>query len=131
MSGPRADSPPGQAVSAAALLATAEDALALAEALAGKGGPASSDRAFLVMMARSDAQVDHDGETCGMCHHQVLQAQVAREMLAAGEVAGAMDRWAVEAERRWRDGKFYKLWAEETAAGRDPRAAFAALGWEP
>ena len=82
------------------------------------------------MMARNDALVDHDAETCAVCYQRVGQAQVAREMLAGGDLAGAMGCWELEQERRWRDGKFYRLWAEEQAAGRDPRAAFVARGWE-
>lgn len=30
---------------------------------------------FLGRMARSDDLVDHDGETCGMCHNIILGAQ--------------------------------------------------------
>lgn len=40
---------------------------------------------FLEHMAQSDEMVDHDGETCGMCHHMRLGAEVAREMIKAGE----------------------------------------------
>lgn len=45
-------------------------------------------------------------------------------------VADAMARWSAEADRRWRESKFHRLWAEKVATGRDPRAAFAARGWE-
>jgi hypothetical protein len=50
----------------------AEYSLELAKVLAGQG--AISDEDFLERMARSDALVDHDGETCGMCHNIILGA---------------------------------------------------------
>jgi hypothetical protein len=107
----------------------AEDSLELARVLAGQGG--ISDQDFLERMARSDALVDHDGETCGMCHNIILGAQVAREMLAAGAYEDVVSRWAAEARRRWEDSKFFKLWQQETQAGRDPHKAFQERGWEP
>jgi len=107
----------------------AEDNLEVARALAGEGR--ISDREFLERMARSDRTVDHDGETCGMCHNIILGAQVAREMLAAGEYEDVVHKWAVESRRRWEASKFVKLWQEERAAGRDPHKAFAERGWEP
>src|SRR5207245_2829133 len=84
----------------------ADDSLELAKVLAGQGG--ISDQDFLERMARSDAVVDHDGETCGMCHNMILGAQVAREMLEAGEYADVVSKWATEARRRWEQSKFFK-----------------------
>jgi cytochrome c551/c552 len=107
----------------------AENSLELAKVLAGEG--AMSDQDFLERMARSDALVDHDGETCGMCHQMILGAQVAREMLEAGEYEDVVAKWADEARRRWEESKFYKLWQEEEQAGRDPHQAFKERGWEP
>ena len=107
----------------------AEDSLELAKVLAGQG--AIGDQDFLERMARSDALVDHDGETCGLCHNMILGAQVAREMLAAGEYEDVVGKWAAEARRRWEDSKFCKLWQEEVKAGRDPHKAFEDRGWEP
>ena len=107
----------------------ADNALELAKALAGQGG--ISDQDFLERMARSDDQVDHDGDTCGLCHHMILGAQVAREMIEAGEYEDVVSKWALEARRRWEEGKFFKLWQEETKAGRDPHKAFEERGWEP
>jgi hypothetical protein len=107
----------------------AEDSLELARALAGEGN--LSDQDFLERMARSDRVVDHDGETCGMCHNIILGAQVAREMLEAGAYEDVVSRWAEEARRRWEQSKFFKLWQEETKAGRDPHQAFRERGWEP
>jgi hypothetical protein len=107
----------------------AEESLELARVLAGQG--TMSDQDFLEQMARSDALVDHDGETCGMCCNMIIGAQVAREMLEAGEYEDVVSKWAVEARRRWEDSKFVKLWQEEKKAGRDPHKAFEERGWEP
>jgi hypothetical protein len=107
----------------------ANDSLELAKVLAGQGG--ISDQDFLEKMARSDDLVDHDGETCGLCHNMILGAQAAREMLEAGEYEDVVSKWAAEAQRRWQDSKFFKLWQEERKAGRDPHKAFKDLEWEP
>jgi hypothetical protein len=107
----------------------AEDSLELARTLAGEGRIGDQD--FLERMARSDRTVDHDGETCGMCCNIILGAQVAREMLAAGEYEDVVHKWAVESRRRWEETKFVKLWQEERAAVRDPHKAFEERGWEP
>jgi hypothetical protein len=107
----------------------AEDSLELAKVLAGQGG--LSDQDFLQRMARSDALVDHDGETCGLCHNLILGAQVAREMLEAGEYEDVVSKWAAESRRRWEKSKFFKLWQKERKAGRDPHQAFKDRGWEP
>jgi hypothetical protein len=107
----------------------AEDSLELARVLAGQGS--ISDQDFLERMARSDDLVDHDGETCGMCHNIILGAEVAREMVDAGEYEDVVSRWAAETQRRWRNSKFFQLWQEEQKAGRDPHQAFKDRGWEP
>ena len=107
---------------------SANDSLELAKVLAGQGG--ISDQDFLERMARSDDLVDHDGETCGMCYNMILGAQVAREMIEAGEYENVMSRWATESKRRWEKSKFFKLWQKEQKAGRDPRKAFEERGWE-
>jgi hypothetical protein len=107
----------------------ADDSLELAIVLAGQG--ATGDQDFLERMARSDDLVDHDGETCGMCHNLILGAQVAREMIEASECEDVVSKWAEEAPRRWEDSKFFKLWQEEKKAGRDPHKAFEDRGWEP
>jgi len=107
----------------------ADNALELAKALAGQGG--ISDQDFLERMARSDELADHDGKTCGQCHYTILGAEVAREMIEAGEYEDVVSKWAAETQRRWQESKFFKLWQEETEAGRDPRKAFEDRGWEP
>ncbi len=109
--------------------AAAEDSLELAKVLAGQGG--ISDQDFLERMARSDELVDHDGGTCGMCHNVILGAEVAREMIEAGEYEDVASKWAAEITRRWEDSKFFKLWQKEKEAGRDPHQAFKERGWEP
>src|SRR5260370_28659359 len=106
----------------------AGDSLELAKVLAGQGG--ISDQDFLERMARSDDLVDHDGETCGMCHNMILGAQVAREMIEAGDYEDVVSKWAAEAKRRWEDSKFFKLWQEVQKAGRDPHKAFEDRGTE-
>src|ERR1700730_2146094 len=107
----------------------ADNSMELAKVLAGQGG--ISDQDFLERMARSDELVDHDGETCGMCHNMILGAQVAREMIEAGEYEDVVSKWATETELRWENSKFFKLWQEEKKAGRDPHQAFKDRGWEP
>lgn len=107
----------------------ADNALELAKVLAGEGG--ISDQDFLERMARSDELVDHDGKTCGQCHYTILGAEVAREMIEAGEYEDVVSKWAAEHKRRWEKSKFFKLWQKEKKAVRDPRKAFEEHGWEP
>jgi hypothetical protein len=105
------------------------DNLELAQALAGQtpmGG-----QAFLEKMARSDEDIGDEAETDGMSHHIRIGAQIAREMLEAGEYEDVMHKWAEEDQRRWRESKFFKLWQEEVNAGRDPEKAFEERGWAP
>jgi hypothetical protein len=110
-------------------LEAADNALELAKALAGQG--AISDQDFLGRMARSDNLVEHDGETCGECHYTILGAEVAREMIDAGEYEDVMKKWMADVKWRWEKSKFFKLWNKEKHAGRDPRKAFKDRGWEP
>jgi hypothetical protein len=110
-------------------MAAADNSLELAKVLAGESG--ISDQDFLERMARSDELADHDGEACGQCHHMVLGAEVAREMIEAGEYEDVVSKWAAEHKRRWEKSKFVKLWEKEKKAGRDPRKAFEERGWEP
>src|SRR2546423_4403391 len=86
-------------------LGAADDSLELAKALAGQGG--ISDQDFLERMARSDELADHDGQTCGQCHNMILGAEVAREMIEAGEYEDVMSKWAAESKRRWENSKFF------------------------
>src|SRR5260221_13825995 len=92
----------------------ADNSMELAKVLAGQGG--ISDQDFLERMARSDDLVDHDGETCGMCHNVILGAQVAREMIVAGEYEDVVSKWAAETRRRWEASKFFQLWQQEQPA---------------
>lgn len=110
----------------------AKESLKLAEAMTGHR--AMTGREFLESMAKSDELLDHDGETCGMCRHRKIDAEVAREMLLLSmgkdEIEDAIAKWSAESQRRWRETKFFKLWQEERAAGRNPEKAFEARGWE-
>src|SRR2546430_12503412 len=106
----------------------ADNALELAKVLAGQGG--ISDQDFLERMAHSDELVDHDGTTCGQCHYTILGAEVAHEMIEAGEYEDAVSKWAAEHKRRWGKSKFFKLWKEEKKAGRDPPKTFKERGGE-
>jgi hypothetical protein len=108
---------------------SAENSLELARVLAGQGR--ISDQDFLERMARSDDGVEHDGRTCGLCHNIILGAEVAGEMIEAGEYEDVVGKWAAEARRRWQKSKFFKLWQAERKAGRDPCKAFKKRGWEP
>jgi hypothetical protein len=110
-------------------LSVAEDALQASKVLAGQG--TISDQNFLELIARSDEMVDHDGTTCGMCHHMLLGAEVAREMIETGEYEDVAEKWAAETQKRWQESKFFRLWQEEAKAGRDPNKAFEKRGWEP
>jgi hypothetical protein len=82
----------------------ADDALEAAKVLAGKGRIRDQD--FLERMARSDDLVDHDGKTCGQCHYQILGAQVAREMIEAGEFEDVVSKWAGNASGGERTASF-------------------------
>src|SRR5260370_11878270 len=84
----------------------ADNSLELAKVLAGQGR--ISDQDFLERMARSDELADHDGETCGMCHNMILGAEVAREMIEAGEYDDVVSKLAGAARRRSVDSKVVK-----------------------
>lgn len=91
-----------------------------------------TDRDFLESMAKCDDLVIHK-DNCGHCHHQLLDAEVAREILAAhpeGPIEGGLGMWADQVKIKWEESKYYKLWQEEKTAGRDPHDAFKERGWE-
>jgi hypothetical protein len=87
-----------------------------------------TNKQFMESMAKQDSLLDHDIETCGMCFHNWVMAEVAREMVK--EKVYDIDKWCEEAKRRWQEGKYFKLYQEEVKAGREPTAAFAERGWE-
>ena len=107
----------------------AEESLKCAQVLVGQGK--ISDQEFLEKMARSDALADHDGETCGMCCNIRIGAQVAREMIEAGEWEDVVSKWSRESRRRWEATKFVKFWQECKEAGLNPAEEFRKRGWEP
>jgi hypothetical protein len=104
----------------------ADNSIELAKVLARQGG--ISDQDFLERMARSDELADHDDEICGQCHTMILGAEIAREMIEGGEYEAVVSKWAAESKRRWENSKFFKLWQEEHAPGRDPHIAFKDRG---
>ena len=106
----------------------AEENLLLAQALTGQAQ--MSGQAFLEMMARSDRAIGDEREIDGLSHNIWLGAEVAREMLEAGEFEDVKDKWVQESRRRWEDSKFFKLYQQEQQAGRDPDQAFHDRGWE-
>ena len=65
-----------------------------------------------------------------MCNHIILGAQVAREMIEAGEYEDVVSKGSAETRRRGEDSKFFPLGQKEKEAGRDPRRAFEDRGWE-
>ena len=92
-------------------------------------------RDFLESMIFCGSVVDHQDD-CGHCGRQLTDAAAAREILdeyGDGEIPmqEAVTRWADRADQMWHESKYYKLWKEEEAAGRDPKKAFEERGWEP
>src|SRR5260370_39463355 len=104
----------------------ADDSLELAKVLAGQGG--ISDQDFLERMARSDDLVDHDGETCGMCHNMILGAQVAREMIEAGHYADGVGQMGAGNRPRWEESQFFKAGEGGAEGGRVPDQGFQGPG---
>jgi hypothetical protein len=45
----------------------------------------TSDKEFLTIMSRRDMLIDHDDSSCNECSIDIIQAQVARELLATGK----------------------------------------------
>jgi len=82
---------------------------------------------FLESMCQTDCMIDHE-DKCGHCEYQKIMAQVARDLLA--EDNHSISAWDEETKRRWQDTKYFKLWQEETNAGRDPNKKFEEKGWE-
>jgi hypothetical protein len=90
-----------------------------------------TNRELLRAQVNGGAFLDHDPDVCGTCAHRQLMGIVAAEMLKEIEVGEPdLAEWTVRVDARWKDTKFVKLWADEQTAGRDPRAAFVARGWE-
>ncbi len=109
------------------LHSAAHESLELAQVLVGMTH--MSDQDFLERMARSGRLIYGDPERDGMTCRMLIDAQVAQEMLEAGEYEDVRNKWVAETWRRWQASKFFKLWQEERAAGRDPEKAFEERGW--
>lgn len=91
-----------------------------------------TDEEFLKNMSQSDSLNDHEPDTtCGMCHHMFLMAEVAREMIAAGDNKDAISKWAATVDHRWRESKFVQLWNQAVVENKDPNEVFKERGWEP
>lgn len=91
----------------------------------------NEDKYFLDLMTNSDKFLDHNIEECGQCYYNFLSAKIAREMIESGDIKDAVKHWSEEHEKRWKESKYYKLWADETNAGRDPKIAFEERNWIP
>ena len=87
-----------------------------------------TNRQYLEHVAQMDELLDHE-DNCGQCAHQQILAQTARDLLAREQLVAPNEVWDA-AKLRWQETKYYKLWKEEVAAGRDPNKAFAERGWE-
>jgi hypothetical protein len=89
-----------------------------------------TNKEFLESLATYDKDLEHD-DKCGVCFHMECMAKAAREILASKKMRNAIARWDVAAKKLWQEGKYYKLWKKEAAAGRDPHMAFKRRRWEP
>lgn len=91
--------------------------------------PRMTDREFLESMATSDSLVDHK-DNCGVCGHQIVMGEAARQLLTANDVEDGIAKWSDLAKKMWEETKYFKLYQEEVAAGRDPHKAFDERQWE-
>jgi hypothetical protein len=89
-----------------------------------------TEKQLMESIARHDEILEYE-DGCGLCHHKILMAEVARDIVKSGDFSNALERWDKEVKKRWQESKYFKLWQKEKAAGRDPNAAFAKRGWEP
>ena len=91
------------------------------------------DVAQFLRLQAEDPYITCDTETCGQCARQKMQSEVAKRMLREEPSPGPdhLKAWVDESERLFQKSKFYQLWQTEKKAGRDPKVAFEALGWQP
>jgi hypothetical protein len=91
-----------------------------------------TDKEVLESLGRCDELISpEEVETDGLSFMMHTHAQVARDMVAKGDTDGdVLARWGKEVRRRWEEGKFFKLWQECKAQGKEPNAVFAEKGWE-
>lgn len=83
----------------------------------------------LESMSSMDDCLDHDVEVCGHCMTRRIMAECAREILVEPP-SDSLHVWDKAWRERWDDTKFMRLYNEEVQAGRDPKQAFDAKGWE-
>lgn len=88
-----------------------------------------TDVEFLESMSKSDELVDHL-DNCGLCAHQIIMAECARKMLAEADTENGIHKWAERTRQMWEETKYFKLYQQELAAGRNPAKAFEERGWE-
>ena len=79
----------------------AREILEQAKTLAGVGS--MSDREFLESVARSDRFIEGEHE-CGFNAKILIEAQVARELLAEGEVLDGMKKWVAFMDAYYPEG---------------------------
>ena len=88
------------------------------------------------LVEQINEMIDHE-DNCGHCSRMKVDADVAKEILASYPkdadipMEEATGKWCDLATKKWQEGKYFKLWQEEKAAGRDPHQAFKDRGWEP
>lgn len=76
--------------------------------------------------------IEHDVGNCGFCCKREIDANAMKDVLGIDpEPEDLLTAGYELANKRWKETKFFKLWQEERAAGRDPEKAFEERGWEP
>ena len=91
-----------------------------------------SEMRELVQRWAKDPYIEHDVETCGHCHKEKLKADAMAEVLEMNPAPENLLEAGLDLmKKKWQESKFFKLWQEERAAGREPEKAFAERGWEP
>src|SRR5688572_28783462 len=58
--------------------------------------PMKTEKEFIESMSESDSLIDHSVEECGLCCHNFIMAEVAREIRASGDFDGAVKKWSKE-----------------------------------
>ena len=95
----------------------AEDNLLLAKALVGQ--VQISDQEILDAWPAATTAWTMTARRAASATRSFSGARIARDLIAAGEWENVMGKWSAENERLWRESKFFRLYQEEVAAGRD------------
>lgn len=88
-----------------------------------------TEEEYIRSVATYDENLDHE-DGCGVCYYRKCMADAAKQILATGNFEDAMGRQATLVKELWEQGKYYKFYLEEKAAGRNPKEAFDEKGWE-